>query len=120
MACGRSPQAQTEDGAGAGARGESQFAPMGAHQFDREPQTAAAGRAEPKNGRNRFSRALGGRPGPSSATSIAIVPVSRSAVKRSRCDPASTGCSIAACCLSAMTTRSSWLKAAFQNQSLDS
>ena len=36
------------------------------------PSPVPPGRAEPKNGRNRFSRALGGRPGPSSAISIAI------------------------------------------------
>src|SRR5437763_7963031 len=54
------------------------------------PSPLPPGRADPKNGRNRFSRALGGRPWPSSATSTAIVAASRAALKRSRCAPAST------------------------------
>src|SRR5437763_14759436 len=54
------------------------------------PSPLPPGRAEPKNGRKRISRALGGSPWPSSATSIATVAASRVAAKRSRCAPAST------------------------------
>src|SRR6185437_11383558 len=54
------------------------------------PSPLPPGRAEPANGRNRLSRARGGRPGPSSAISIAIVPSTGAAETRSRRAPAST------------------------------
>src|SRR5665213_2635249 len=58
------------------------------------PSPLPPGRAEPANGRNKFSRARGGRPGPSSAISIATTPSSvpspGAAAMRSRCAPAST------------------------------
>ncbi len=54
------------------------------------PSPLPPGRAEPKNGRNRFSAARGGSPWPSSTTSIAIVPSNAAAVKRTRRAPAST------------------------------
>ncbi len=54
------------------------------------PSPLPPGRAEPKNGRNRFSRAFGGRPGPSSAMSMVIVSCSRIANTCNRPAPASS------------------------------
>jgi len=63
---------------------------LGADHLARAMGRLPPGRAEPKNGRNRFSRAFGGKPGPSSAMSMVIVSCSRIADTCNRPAPASS------------------------------